>query len=376
MPEPLQSESADGSALGRQDCLPRSGPPPSHPLSSGAGAPRSMLPSSAALRRRTHEILEKAQPNDRASRICDFALIALISANVVAVIMESIPATGIAYKAWFDIFEAFSVAVFSVEYLARVWSCVDASGRSSDHPVIARVRYMLTPMALIDLLVVLPFYLGFFVSMDLWFMRVVRLMRLFKMARYFTPISLLLKVLREEARFIVAALFILSRLLVLASSLAYLAEHRIQPEVFGSIPDAMWWAIITMTTVGYGDVTPVTVTGKIIASCIGVIGLGMVALPAGLLASGFIEELRRRRMEYQSLVQEVLSDQVVTNEEERRLEESRIALGLSEERAADVMGRETRRSGGRSGACPHCGAPLERGTAGAPGRPAPATSRQ
>jgi voltage-gated potassium channel len=320
----------------------------------------------AAFRLRAHEILEKAQPDDRASRFCDLGLIALIIANVIAVILESVPATGAAYQSWFDGFEVFSVMVFSVEYVLRVWSSVECDQNVSRRPAFARIRYMLTPMALIDLIVILPFYLSFFTSVDLRFLRVMRLLRLLKLSRYSTSISILLKVLRREAGAIAAALFILSMLLVMAASLAYLAEHRSQPETLGSIPKAMYWAIITMTTVGYGDVTPITFTGKLVAACIGVIGLGMVALPAGLLASGFTEELRRRRMEYKDLVNNALEDNVVTGEEAARLREARIALGFSEDWANALFEREARTRQSRPPVCPHCGASPEGGGPDAP----------
>lgn len=311
---------------------------------------------SPAFRLRAHEILEKARPNDRASRLCDLALIALIVSNAIAVILESVPAIRAAYQSWFHGFEVFSVMVFSVEYVLRVWSSVEDEGDAARRPLFARARYMLTPMALIDLFVILPFYLNFFVSVDLGFMRVMRVLRLFKLARYSTSISLLLGVLRKEAGSIAAALFILMLLLVMASSMAYLVEHRSQPETFGSIPKAMYWAIITMTTVGYGDVTPITSAGKFVAACIGVIGLGMVALPAGLLAAGFSEELRRRRMEYKDLVNDVLEDNVVTGEEAARLRAARIALGFSEDWANALFEREARMRQSRPPVCPHCGA--------------------
>ena len=137
----------------------------------------------------------------------------------------------------------------------------------------------------------------------------------------------------EEARPIAAAIFILLLLLVFTASLAYLAEHKVQPETFGSIPHAMWWAVITMTTVGYGDVTPITLTGKFLASIIGIIGLGMVALPAGLLASGFTHKLHRQEKAFETVVDEVLSDGMITGAEKDRLIQAQADLDISEEEA-------------------------------------------
>jgi voltage-gated potassium channel len=248
----------------------------------------------AAVRRRTFEILERAQPDDGASRVCDVVLILLITLNVTAVTLESVPGLTAPYQVWFDAFELFSVSVFTVEYGLRVWSSVAGGTATARRPVVARIRYMLTPMALLDLIAILPLFLGVFGPVDLRFVRVLRLIRLFKLTRYSASMALLLDVLKDEAKTIGAALFILMLLLVLTASLAYLAEHAVQPDKFGSIPQAMWWAVITMTTVGYGDVTPITPAGKVLGAVIGIIGIGMVAVPAGLLASGFTEEMHSR----------------------------------------------------------------------------------
>jgi voltage-gated potassium channel len=163
---------------------------------------------------------------------------------------------------------------------------------------------------------------------------------------------LLGRVLRSEAGPISAALFILVTLLVAASSFVYLAERDAQPEVFASVPDAMWWAIVTMTTVGYGDMVPVTPLGKFVGGMIAIIGVGMVALPAGMLASGFSEQLHQRRREFESEVDQVMSDGVVSAAESARLHEIRDRLGLSDEQAAEIVDLIARRRGPVR--CPHC----------------------
>ncbi len=302
-------------------------------------------------------MLDVAERANVLSRVVDFGLIGLITVNVVAVILESVPSLAIEYAGFFHGFELFSVTVFSVEYVLRVWSAVEDEARDYGHPFWGRVRYMLTPMALIDLIAILPFYLGFFVNLDLRFMRVLRLLRIFKLTRYSSSMSLLLEVLREEARSIGAAFFVLSLLIIMAASFAFLAEQEAQPEAFGSIPQALWWAIITMTTVGYGDVTPVTTMGKIFGACISVISVGMVALLAGLLASGFTGALRRRRIEYEEMVENVLKDGMVSADEAATLEKTKEALGLSDEDARMIFETFSRR-GGQTTACPHCGKPL------------------
>ncbi len=235
---------------------------------------------------------------------------------------------------------------------------------------------MLTPMALIELIVILPFYLGMFLPVDLRFMRVLRLLRVFKLTRYSSSMSLLLQVLADEAKSIGAALFILFIMIIMASSLIYLAEHEAQPETFNSIPASMWWSVITMTSIGYGDVIPITVIGKILASIIGIISIGIVALPAGLLASGFSEALRQRRAHYEKLVDNVLSDGIISPVEEKELKDSQENLGLSRDEADSILNSGRTKQAEKkiesvvtdlekeikialNNECPHCGKPVD-----------------
>ena len=196
---------------------------------------------------------------------------------------------------------------------------------------------MLTPLALIDLVAILPFYLAFLLPVDLRFMRVFRLVLIFKLTRYQVSMSLLARVLRNEAGPIAAAVFVLAMLLMVAASFAWLAEHEAQPEAFASILDALWWAVVTMTTVGYGDMVPVTPLGRLIGGLIAVIGLGMVALPAGLLASGFSEQLHHRRREFEGEIERVLATAAISAAEGDRLKELRDRLGLTDHQAAEMM---------------------------------------
>jgi len=281
------------------------------------------------IRKRTFEILDNGVRGDRFSQIADILLIILISLNVLSVILETLPSLQGKYDVFFRNFEIISVSIFSIEYLTRIWCSIENTDKNYKHPILGRLRYMITPMALIDLIVILPLYLGYFFAIDLRFMRALRLLRVFKLTRYSSSMSVLLKVLSDEARSIGAAFFILFMLVIIASSLIYLAEHDAQPDVFSSIPSAMWWAIITMTSVGYGDVVPITSIGKILASVISIISIGIIALPAGLLASGFSEALRVRRAHYEKLVENAMEDGVITSDEEQLLKDTQENLGLN-----------------------------------------------
>lgn len=288
-------------------------------------------------RKRIFEILALGEKGDRTSQIVDILLIGLISLNVLSVILETLPFLNNKYQLFFESFEIFSVVIFSIEYIIRVWCSVENQCKNFTHPFWGRLRYMLTPMALIDLIVILPLYLGFFLTIDLRFMRVLRLLRVFKLTRYSSSMTLLLQVLADEARSIAAAFFVLCMLIIMASSLTYMAEHQAQPENFSSIPATMWWAIITMTSVGYGDVIPITNIGKVLASIISIISVGIVALPAGLLASGFSEAIRKRREHYEKMVDNAMEDGEITPNEEQVLNEIQHALGIKADEAKSIL---------------------------------------
>lgn len=307
-----------------------------------------------AWRKRTYDILEARHPSSRAAGIVTAAIQILIVLNVTAVILESVPSIEHAYGPALSAFEVVSVLLFTVEYFSRVWCTIDSDDPRFAHPVWGRLRYMITPFAIIDLLVLLPAYVGFFGGADLRTLRVVRLLRLLKLMRYSRSLSLLVDAMREEARAVGATAFILSILLVTAASLAYLFENPSQPDAFSSIPQAMWWAIVTMTTVGYGDITPVTIPGKVVAAVVSIIGIGMVALPAGLIAAGFVNRLHDPidDAEETSSGQELSGGQ--TRHLERVLSELEAELPDAAIAAAMTDGVET-----GDGCCPLCGSRLD-----------------
>jgi voltage-gated potassium channel len=316
-----------------------------------------------ALRKRVYQILEPARSDDRLSRIVDAMLIGLITANVITIVLESMESLMEAYDTFFIAFEMFSVIIFTIEYLVRLWTCVEREQPGHPSNLASRLRYAVTPLALCDLIAILPSYLWLFVGMDFRFLRTLRLLRMFKFTRYSLAMNTLFNVFRNEAKSFIAAIFILLIVMILASSGMYYVEYEAQPEAFGSIPAAMWWAVAALTTVGYGDVTPITPLGKIFGACITIVGIGMIALPSGILASGFSEQLRRARKEYAQHVDDVLDEGVITESERRELETLRVELGFTEHEAAEILREAANR--GRfpiPSYCPHCHKPLTGGT--------------
>ena len=250
------------------------------------------------IQRRIYELLEVAHPDDTASRVTDLFLFVLIALNVAAVIVETVEEIATQCADAFYYFEGFSVAVFTVEYVLRLWTCV--ADRRYARPIAGRIRFAGSWHAIVDILAILPFYLPMFLPIDLRIVRALRffrLLRFLKLSRYSESMRIFGKVLRSERAELMVALFVAGVLLVLGSSFLYLVEHQAQPDKFSSIPAAMWWGVATLTTVGYGDVAPITPLGRFLGAIVAVMGIGMFALPAGILASGFAREMGKRRDE-------------------------------------------------------------------------------
>ena len=334
-------------------------------------------PVRRTLRRAVYLTLAPAEPNNEAehrdiiwlSRSVDGFLITLIVLNVAAVILESVPSIESRFGTWFLWFERVSVSIFTVEYIARIWSSIERNDEAKSRPFLARLRYMARPLSIADLIAIAPFYLGALLDVDLRMLRALRLLRVLKLSRYSTSIGLLLDALEKEARPIAAAVFVLSLLLLIAASLAYAAEHAVQPEAFGTIPDALWWAVITMTTVGFGDVVPITPAGRVIGGVIAVIGIGMVALPAGLLAAAFSEQIHLRDQRFEAEVEHRLEDGRLSKQDKVELEHLRKRLGLRSGDARMIMLTVLREARSEPPTCPHCGEPLMTGVSGPNPRP-------
>jgi voltage-gated potassium channel len=248
------------------------------------------------IKRRTYEILEVSSPGDKPSRIFDIFIITLIFLNVVAVVLETVQSLSVLHRSFFRSFELVSVIIFTVEYILRLWSC--SVSPKYRNPILGRLRFILTPLALVDLFAVLPFYLPMLIKLDLRFLRAVRLIRifrLFKIGRYSESMKLFGRVLKAKKEQLIITLFAVFILLTVASSLLYYVENEAQPEAFSSIPSTMWWGVSALTTVGYGDMYPITPIGKLLGAIISLLGIGLFAMPTGILSAGFVEEIRKRR---------------------------------------------------------------------------------
>lgn len=290
-------------------------------------------------REKVAALLAGRRPYQKMGGYLDFFLIALIMINVVAIVLESVPELTAQYYHYFLLLEVISVGIFSIEYLLRLWSCVDNidAKQLSASNLKKRLAYIFSPLALIDLMAILPTILMMFISFDLRFLRVIRLFRIFKLTRYSRAMQLLLAAFKEEGSSLLAAFFIMSVVLIMASCGIYLLEHDVQPDKFGSIPDSMWWAMATLTTVGYGDVVPITPIGRFFGGVITLLSMGMVAIPTGLLASSFAEQLRKRRDAFNEAVLHSLHDGVLDEQERQHLESLRVELGLSPSEASQAI---------------------------------------
>lgn len=249
------------------------------------------------IKRTVFNIIDPGQTESGLSRAFNFGMLILIFLNVSAVVLETEDSIYSQYQPFFYGFEVLSIVIFTLEYILRLWVCTEQEGYRS--PITGRVKYALKPSMIIDLLSFLPFYIPLG-GMDLRFIRAVRLFRLFrlfKMGRYSQSLTKLANVIKSKKEELVITVFSSVVLLIIASSLMYFIEREAQPDQFGSIPKAMWWGAVTLTTVGYGDVYPVTLLGRIIGAFIAVLGIGLFALPAGIIASGFASELQKQKSE-------------------------------------------------------------------------------
>lgn len=287
----------------------------------------------------------EAREYKKLSKVFDVFFITLVIVNVVAMMLETVPDISPKWKHELRILELVSVLIFTLEYLLRVYSSASApiqvnhtqTNLKRPTPIQRRWTYLKSPMALIDLMAILPFYLSMFVAFDLRILRIFRVMRILKIGRYSRSMQTLVTVLRNESHSLIAALSVLLLFTVIAATCIYYIEHTAQPEVFSSIPASLWWALVTLTTVGYGDVVPVTALGKVFGGIITIMGICFYALPAGILSSSYTAQMQLKRDRFKDSVRSVLDDGILSEHDVHHLEHVRALLDLDEEEARLIV---------------------------------------
>ena len=287
---------------------------------------------------RTNELLSRGSSTDLQSRLVDIFLFILILLNVTAVCLESVKSIRDSFGYEFFIFETISVVIFSIEYFLRVWSASANAETISKNLIKKRLNYIFSFNGVIDLGAILPSILPIlFGGIDLRWLRVLRLLRLLKLSNYSTALEDFFSAIKEDWQSFSAALYLMLIALFLSSSLMYIAEHEVQPDNFSSIPETMWWGLITLTTVGYGDVSPITPLGKVIGAFTAIMGICTVALLTGIVATSFSNLRSRKSALFEAEINEALRDGIITDEEAQKIENLRKELNLSEEHSKSLM---------------------------------------
>jgi len=284
---------------------------------------------------RLFTLLEPGVGDDYASKYLDrfISLMALLA--VCCTVLETMPELA-PYSLYFRNAEISFVAIFTIEFLARLWVAPCRSG--PDSPNKKRYRYLFSFYGLVDLFAILPFFLEVFLpGANLTFLRVVRVLRILKLSHYNTAIQDLWDAVHDERKAFLSSTYLLAIALLFTSSGMYYAEKAVQPEDFSSIPQAMWWSIITLTTVGYGDVSPVTAFGKVIGAATAVLGVCTVALLTGLVANSFAAQISRRRAIFEAAVRKALEDGKLSSQEREVLDKLKDEYHMTREHADAIF---------------------------------------
>ena len=286
---------------------------------------------------RTNQLLSKGNITDKPSQYVDMALFILILLNVIAVCLESVQNIGNKYEKSFYYFEMFSVFIFGIEYLLRVWSAPAREDLGENSSFIKRLKYIFSFTGLVDFIAIIPSIITIFGGLDLRWLRVLRLLRLLKISNYSSAIEDFFSAIMADWRSFTAALYLVLVALFLSSALMYIAENESQPDKFSSIPETMWWSLITLTTVGYGDVSPITPFGKIIGAFTAIMGVCTVALLTGIVASAFANQRAQRTAILEAEINQALSDGVISDVEAKKIEKLRKELNLSPEHSRSLI---------------------------------------
>ena len=301
------------------------------------------LNAGRSFREKVFALLEPTGHSGRLHIYVDNFIVFWIALSIFCVIMETVDSVHAIFSLQFKWIDAIAFSIFTLEYVARLYAAPENPlFRKSSSP---RWRHVRGGQAMIDLVTILPFVLESFLHqhLDLRFLRAFRLMRMLKLTRYTSATQTLLKVLQREWQVIFASVFVMLLLVVLTASMGYLFEHEAQPDKFENIPESIYWAVITLASVGYGDISPVTPMGRALTVVLALVGIGIFAIPAGLLASAFTDQLRIDREAFKHQIISAYSDGEIDPKEFERIiaEAERLHLAKEEyERLIEEVRRE------------------------------------
>jgi len=287
------------------------------------------------VKHRVFHILE-GDVADPASRFCEIFIALLVILNVLAIILESVPEIHDAAGTYFHIFDLFSVGIFSLEYILRIWSYSEKYTEAGDSPWKGRKEYIFSFFGLVDFFSTVPFYLQLLMpGTDLRVLRMFRLLRIFKLSRYNSAMDDMFEAIKAEKDSFSSALFLLFISCLLFSSLIYIIEGTDQPEVFPSIPAAMHWFILTIIS-GWGNVDPVTFPGVVLVVITQILAIALAAILTGVVSTAYTTQVARREALYEMEIREVLADGIVTEEEEITLKNMQAKYGMSDEQVEAI----------------------------------------
>ena len=291
-----------------------------------------------SIQQRLLEILDKDKAGDKKSRYCDLFLSTLIVLNIVAICLESIDQLQSSFYKYFIFFEYLSVTIFSIEYLLRIWVSAAREKSRFKTAISRRLEYIFSFTGIIDLVSILPSLLPLLIGeVDLRWLRVLRLFRLLKISHYSNALEDLVFAIRQERSSFGAAIYLFLIAMFVSSALMYIVEHEAQPDNFSSIPSTMWWSLITLTTVGYGDVSPITPFGKLIGAFTAMMGVCVVALLTGIVATAFSNQISRRKDLLEAEILHALDDNEISVEEMKKIKKMQKELHLSDSHTEAII---------------------------------------
>ena len=271
-------------------------------------------------RQHVHAIVWPSRFGGQINKFCDLFIIFWVLISVLSVLLETVEAVHYILAMEFAVLDSVAVAIFTTEYLMRIYSCVEDPRYKA--AISGRARYAFTPGAVIDALAVMPFFLEALLHhlFDLRFLRIFRMLRLLKLTRFSDATKLVWDGIKREAGTIGASFFVMLLVIILCGAVGYLFEHAAQPDKIDSIPTAIYWSVITLGSVGYGDISPITSMGRVIASLMALLGIALIAIPSGILAAAFTDQLRIEREKIGTKIVEMMENEHIDPDEKAQME--------------------------------------------------------